>query len=58
MNLSIFVFALVVTLGYVSADAEFLNQNLPGFWKEDQYKRKNLNNFLYEVGKYMLFVHL
>jgi hypothetical protein len=28
----------------------FLKQVLPGKWKEDQYKRKNLNNYLYEMG--------
>lgn len=28
----------------------FLKRTLPGHWKEDQYKRKDLNNFLYEMG--------
>jgi hypothetical protein len=28
----------------------FLKSALPGTWKEDQYKRKNLNNYLYEMG--------
>lgn len=27
-----------------------LKRTLPGHWKEDQYKRQNLNNFLYEMG--------
>merc|ERR1712223_2258644 len=29
---------------------EFLQKNLPGEWKEDQYQRDNLSNFLYEAG--------
>ena len=29
---------------------KFLKQALQGKWKEDQYKRKNLNNYLYEMG--------
>merc|ERR1712029_301516 len=29
---------------------EFLQKNLPGEWKEDQYERDNLSNFLYEAG--------
>merc|ERR1712156_882681 len=29
---------------------EFLQRNLPGEWKEDQYERDNLSNFLYEAG--------
>jgi len=31
-------------------DIKFLEENLPGEWKEDQYKRDNLNNFLWEAG--------
>ena len=58
MKLSIFVLALIVVLGYAGADEASLNQNLPGHWKEDQYQRKNLNNFLYEVGKCVLYVHM
>merc|ERR1712112_369417 len=29
---------------------EFLQRNLPGEWKEDQYQRDNLSNFLSEAG--------
>jgi len=32
------------------SQAEFLKEKLPGKWKEDQHKRKNLNNYLYEMG--------
>jgi hypothetical protein len=28
----------------------FLKSALKGRWKEDQHKRKNLNNYLYEMG--------
>merc|ERR1712131_71736 len=29
---------------------EYVNENLVGKWREDQYKRTGLNNFLYEMG--------
>ena len=29
---------------------EYVNENLVGNWREDQYKRTGLNNFLYEMG--------
>lgn len=51
----LFVFFLVVA-GCASQESVsndggvFLKQVLPGKWKEDQYKRKNLNNYLYEMG--------
>ena len=35
------------------SQAEFLKEKLPGKWKEDQHKRKNLNNYLYEMGMYL-----
>ena len=30
---------------------EYVKQYLVGNWKENQYQRTNLNNFLYEMGK-------
>ena len=36
------------------SQAEFLKEKLPGQWKEDQHKRKNLNNYLYEMGMYLI----
>ena len=61
---SLFVFFLVVA-GCVAqepvadepvADERASNGDisnlLQGRWKEDQYKRKNLNNYLYEMGEY------
>ena len=47
------LFLFVVVAGSAAQDngAEFLKRHLPGKWKEDQYKRVNLNNYLYEMGK-------
>ena len=57
MRSSIFVLTFFV-LACASADdgGQFLKQTLPGFWKEDQYQRKNLNNYLYYMGKYHFYV--
>merc|ERR1711951_160219 len=37
-------------LSLALADENYVKQNLVGNWKEDQYKRTGLNNFLYEMG--------
>ena len=31
-------------------DEQYVTKNLVGKWKEDQYERKGLNSFLYEMG--------
>jgi len=47
----LFVFFLIVAKCASQDDSgSFLKRSLPGRWKEDQYKRKNLNNYLYEMG--------
>ena len=54
ISLRLFVFALFVLGCAVQAktkdDGAFLKRTLVGKWKEDQYTRKNLNNWLYEMG--------
>ena len=44
-------FAIIILGCAAQDDGAFLKEKLPGNWKEDQYKRKNLNNFLYEMGE-------
>jgi len=46
----LFVFFSFFAGCVVQGDEELLKKSLPGRWKEDQYKRKNLNNYLYEMG--------
>ena len=33
---------------------DYVKENLVGNWKEDQYKRTGLNDFLYEMGNFHL----
>ena len=58
MNSYLFVaFFLIIAKCAAQEDlsqAEFLKEKLPGQWKEDQHKRKNLNNYLYEMGMYLI----
>ena len=42
---------LAVSLGQENNE-EYVKQYLVGNWKENQYERTNLNNFLYEMGKF------
>ena len=58
MNSYLFcVFALIISVCAAQENdgGIVLKRTLPGRWKEDQYKRKNLNNFLYEMGKLIYF---
>ena len=41
---------LAITLAQQNNE-EYVKQYLVGNWKENQYERTNLNNFLYEMGK-------
>jgi len=43
------LFASCALFGGVYAQ-NLVDQKLPGQWKENQYERINLNNFLYEMG--------
>ena len=42
---------MLIFCGYTSTDdVEFLKRHLPGKWKEDRYKRRNLDSYLYRMG--------
>ena len=57
MNSYLVLFFFIFVAGCAAQDdGAFLKSHLPGKWKEDQHKRKNLNNYLYEMG--MLFEYL
>ena len=54
MNSYLLFVCLLFVVGCASQgdnENKFLKSALQGRWKEDQYKRKNLNNYLYEMGK-------
>ena len=42
---------LAISLAQQQNNEEYVKQYLVGNWKENQYERTNLNNFLYEMGK-------
>ena len=47
----IFLFAAAKGAAIGGGDhEEYVNENLVGNWREDQYKRTGLNDFLYEMG--------
>jgi len=50
MNSYLVLFFFIVAGCAAQDDGAFLKSHLPGKWKEDQHKRKNLNNYLYEMG--------
>ena len=43
--------AISCLLATAFADEAYVKTHLPGHWKENQYQRNGLNNFLYEMGK-------
>ena len=46
MNSYLVIFFFVIAGCAAQDDGGFLKSHLPGKWKEDQHKRKNLNNYL------------
>ena len=43
--------AISCLLATAFADEAYVKTHLAGHWKENQYQRNGLNNFLYEMGK-------
>ena len=43
--------AISCLLATAFADEAYVKTHLTGHWKENQYQRNGLNNFLYEMGK-------
>lgn len=50
--MAVFCLLAASAMAQPETDESFLLKNLPGNWKENQYERENLNNFLYEMGTY------